>query len=133
MIRTMKEILDLIENDDPQQQKQIASVVASESVWFAFIEARPELRRAVTLNKHLPDSVLRKLARDDDRLIRFDVAMKRRLPMELFALLASDTDEGVRHRIAFNAKTPREIIQRLAEDPSPLVSAEARRRLAQKG
>jgi hypothetical protein len=127
---TAEQIASIAESPNSQVQRQIVWLEAPADAWQELIRGRPELRRAVALNKQLPAEVLAELAGDDDVNLRVDIAMKRRLPRELFLLLANDADESVRHRVAFNAKTPIDIVRLLAEDSSTLVSTEARRRLA---
>lgn len=127
---TVEQIVSIAESPDPRVRRQIVSLDAPADVWRALLSSRPELRRAVALNKQLPAQVLADSAGDEDANVRIDVAMKRRLPPELHLLLANDADESVRHRVAFNPKTPIDVIRRLADDPSTLVSTEARRRLA---
>jgi hypothetical protein len=126
---TAKQIIEIAESGDLEVQRQITSIETSADVWLSLIRTRPDLRRAVTLNKGLPIEVLAELAADEDPAVRIDVAMKRQLSAELFLLLAADRDEGVRQRIALNPKVPTDILRTLAEDRSSLVSSAARRRL----
>jgi hypothetical protein len=125
----VKQIIEIAESEDLDVQRQITSVEATADVWLSLVRERPDLRRAVTLNKRLPIEVLAELASDNDPSVRIDIAMKRQLSAELFVLLAADRDEGVRQRIALNPKVPTEILRSLAEDESSLVSSAARGRL----
>lgn len=101
----------------------------SEEVWIQIIKNHSELKRTVTLNRYLPENVLRILASDADAQVRTDVANRRALPQDLFAVLARDNDEGVRARIAWNRKSPKSVLDRLALDSADTVSEPARRRV----
>jgi len=132
MITTPEEFLNLAHLDDDQSRQRLRSETAAESVWESIVSKYPQLKRAVTLNKNLPENILRMLAKDPDPLIRTDIAMKRALPEDIFVLLTDDPDEVVRARIAWNKKTPRNLLLKLAADASQLVSEPAKKQIAEK-
>lgn len=129
MIDSLSHFVSLVEKDTDKARASLRGSEAMESVWIEILEARPDLVRVVTLNKLLPDSILRLLAKHPDSDVRTDVANKRRLPHDVFELLALDDDESVRARIAWNKKTPVEVLERLANDEEKIVSDPARNRL----
>jgi asparagine synthetase A len=124
-----EDFLGLIELNDEQSLQRLRSETATESVWEEIINKHPHARRAVTLNKTLPENILRLLARDTDPLVRADIAMRRALPEDIFAILSKDPEETVRARIVCNRKTPRALIQKLTDDSSIVVSSSAKKQL----
>lgn len=130
VISSVEEFASLVLNGDEESQSRIRNDQAPQEVWLRIIASRPDLIRAVTLNKHLPECVIRTLAAHANADVRFDVANRRALPDDLFDKLAGDSDETVRARIAWNKKTPKAILVRLSEDRCPLVSEPAKKRLA---
>jgi hypothetical protein len=132
MIVKPEEFLGFVDRDDEQSKQRLRSEPATESVWEEIIVKYPHLKRAVTLNKNLPEGILRLLAKDPDPLVRTDIAMKRTLPRDVFVLLAEDSDELVRARIAWNKKTPKNLLQKLAMDVSQVVAEPAKRQIAHK-
>ena len=132
MIIKPEDFLGFVDKDDEQSKQRLRSETAAESVWEEIIVKYPHLKRAVTLNKNLPEAILRLLAKDQDPLVRTDIAMKRTLPREVFVLLAEDSDELVRARIAWNKKTPLDLLQKLAADVSQVVAEPAKKQIAHK-
>jgi hypothetical protein len=129
MIESLQEFINLVERDDESSRLRLRSDFASSTVWEEVLLLRPDLKRAVTLNKTLDDRVLRLLANDPDHLVRSDIANRRGLPRDLFELLARDPNESVRARIAWNKKTPDEVLRFLLMDQSEFVAEPARKRL----
>jgi len=129
MIESVEQFAALVENGSGDALATIRHGEASEEIWLQIIYSAPELVRAVTLNKQLPDSILRRLAMHVDAEVRSDIANKRGLPSDVFEILAADEDESVRARLAWNRKTPRAILQRLANDEELIVSEPARARI----
>ena len=132
MLTKAEEYLSLVGSEDDGSRKKLRFGNATESVWLEIIAHHPHLKRTVTLNKSLPEPILRLLAKDADPAVRTDIAMKRTLPRDVFELLATDTDESVRARVALNQKTPHGLLQKLAGDVSWLVAESAQRRLGEK-
>jgi hypothetical protein len=132
-VSSAEEYATLIDLGDPESQDRLRNETISEDVWLQIIAVRPDLVRAVTLNKNLPESVIRILALNTDPNVRSDIAMKRSLPADLFQKLSEDIDESVRTHIAFNKKTPRAILERLMDDDCPVVSEAARKRKDEQG
>jgi hypothetical protein len=131
MITSAEEFMQLRLSAEPDEYRRAATEEAPEAVWLDLIERFPEMREWAALNKTLPENVLWKLVRDEDRRVRFQVAMRRRLTEDMFSVLASDEDDGVRSRVCWNKRAPQPILERLAKDNSPMVAEAARRRLAQ--
>ena len=129
MIESFSEFLDLVDRNDASSHLRLRTEMAPESLWMEVISQRADLKRIVTLNKTLGDPVIRLLARDNDPLIRCDIANRRRLPLEVFDLLVRDPDESVRARIAWNKKTPNEVLKRLLTDESRVVIEAVRKKL----
>jgi|SRR5450756_183329 len=130
MITKPEEFLSFADQVDEQSRQRVRSETAAESVWEKIIVKYPHLKRTVTLNKNLPEGILRLLARDPDPLVRTDIAMKRALPSDVFILLADDPDESVRARIAWNKKTPKNLLRKLAADVSQVVAEPAKKQIA---
>lgn len=130
MISSVDEFAALVLKGDEESLDRIRHDLASEEVWLNILAQRPDLVRALTLNKHLPEGVLRMLASHSSADVRCDVASRRALPSDVFDKLAGDLDETVRARIAWNKRTPRAILLRLSEDPSSIVREPAINRLS---
>jgi hypothetical protein len=109
MITSAEEFARLRQSDDLTEQHRASHEAASEAVWLDVIRIYPKLRKWVVHNKTVPLSILRLLASDDDRHVRWNVATKRKLDHALFEALSGDPDEGVRRAIANNAKCPEDI------------------------
>jgi hypothetical protein len=130
MISSAREFVELMElHWADHRERRWREDVASEAVWFEVIQTRPDLRSAVAMNRHLPDAVLVRLAKDEDERVRCLVAEKRRLPSELFMLLARDPDDAVRSTIAHNKKVPVAVLEELVHDRWKEIANTARQRL----
>lgn len=116
-IQSADEFVALRTSPDPERQRLAATLPASEAVWLAVIDARPDMRLWVAQNKTVPLAVLRRLAADADADVRRMVAMKRKCDAELFGRLAADPDPGVRLAVALNPKAPEPVLGRLRDDP----------------
>ena len=119
-----------MEEDTDEARACLRNDEASENLWSEILDTHPDLVRVITLNKVLPDSTLRLLARHPDESVRIDIANKRKIPFDVFELLAGDENEAVRARLAWNKKTPLKILEKLAEDKEEVVFEPARDRLA---
>ncbi len=108
----LEKYLLLAEND----YEKARNIKKSSMFWFDFLEKYPDFKEEASLNKHLPDEILRLLAEDNNNNIRLTIAMKRRLPADVFELLSSDENESVRLAIARNPKASCEILQRMKDD-----------------
>ncbi|MDA7632602.1 hypothetical protein N8766_00700 [bacterium] len=106
---------------------------ATEATWLEILRSDDHYVRIVTLNKTLPESILRHLSRHGSSEVRVDIANRRGLPVDVFETLALDVDESVRARIAWNKKTPAEVLKQLASDTESIVSEPALKRLSQLG
>lgn len=105
-------------------------IVADDEFWLDIIKNHPDYREAVALNRHLSDSVLEILAKDNDWRIRSFVAEKRQCPVEIMRLLARDQHEAVRHSVARNRRVSPEILAVLIHDPWERIAEYARKRLS---
>lgn len=121
MIESAEEFVRLRGSSDPVEYRRAAHEEASIEVWTDIIARFPEMRSWVAHNKTVPVEVLRRLARDNDPLVRCAVADKRKLTRELFRQLAGDQDAVVRSRLTYNRKVPSDVLETLAADPVPLV------------
>ena len=92
------------------------SIVETSEFWRELLRMHPDLKFEVSLNKFLPDDIIKNFAEDDDDNIRLTVAMKRRISPEVFDLLSSDENESVRLAVAGNPKTPRYILDKMKDD-----------------
>jgi hypothetical protein len=131
-ISSVQEFLTIVAEQQPEMQQALRNVEASEKTWLEILEAHPELKRLMTLNRTLPESVLQRLANDIDPNVRCDVANRRGLSASLFLELAHDTDESVRSRIAWNKKTPVDLLKGLSTDSAEIVRVPAREALKQR-
>jgi hypothetical protein len=129
MISSADEFRRLRLASDADDYRRAASDEASDEVWIDVIDRYPDLREWVAHNKTVPLTILRRLAADSDKRVRYVVASKRTLDLPLFEMLACDPDEGVRDRIACNAKTPLSVRLRLAADSVGFVAENARARI----
>ncbi len=68
-----------------------------------------------------PISILKILAKDKDRSIRFCVAKNPNTPINILKILAKDKDSQVRYYVAKNPNTPVSILEKLAKDNFPNV------------
>lgn len=96
------------------------------AVWQVLIRDYPDCRYWAAHSCHVPDEILRLLARAEEWRVRGRVGQKRRTPPDVLAQLAADPSEIVRQRVAANAKAPQELIERLAGDPVETVARVAR-------
>ena len=111
-INSYQEFILMLENNSPY----LRWIKASYSVWIDILTKYSEYKNEVSLNKNLPDQILKLLAEDDDWQIRSTIAMKRKLPYEVFFKLAFDKNESVRMSIALNRKTPFEVLNQMKND-----------------
>ena len=130
MINSAEEFVELRCSEIQEEYSRANEESALMETWLDVIGRYPEMREWVARNKAVPLEILRVLAGDPDRAIRFAVASKRKLDRALFDSLSRDADEGVRQRIAYNQKTPHEILERLSADESALVRSVASQRLS---
>lgn len=98
-----------------------AFVRATEDLWLALIESRPDLRLHIAFNKTTTEPVLMRLAQDPDPRVRNRIAMTRRLTLPIFQMLARDASEDIRGTVVFNPKLPDEVKAVLRRDPSAWV------------
>jgi len=63
-----------------------------------------------------PENILRELAKDNEWVIRYNVAKHPNTPKDLLRQLAKDTDEGVRRHVAENPNTSEKVLRNLAKD-----------------
>jgi hypothetical protein len=114
MITSADEFARLRQSDDGSEQFRASHASAPEAVWIDVTRRYPELRKWVAHNKTVPLAILRLLAKDEDRNVRWTVATKRKLDRDLFEMLADDSDESVRRAVANNAKCPQELKNRIS-------------------
>jgi hypothetical protein len=129
MIESFDAFVELADGDDEASRQRLRWDCAPVAVWEEVLRRRPDLKRTVTLNKTLGESVIRSLANDPDPSVRWDIANRRGLPVDLFDHLARDPDESVRARIAWNKKTPETVLRCLLADKSDVVLEPIRKRL----
>ncbi len=134
MITSLSEYESLLNSDDVEDRHRVARDSAPAEVWLKIISEMPEYRAYVVQNKTLPLDVLRVLAQDVDRDVRFTVAMRRAAAKDetIADLLASDSDAGVRAALAKNPKLRQTVLQRLAGDEDDWVRECAENSLAQR-
>ncbi|WP_238419530.1 HEAT repeat domain-containing protein [Gordonia sp. 'Campus'] len=134
MITSLSEYESLLNSDDLEDRHRAARDSAPAEVWLRIISEVPEYRAFVVQNKTLPLDVLRILAQDVDRDVRFTVAMRRAAAKDetITDLLASDPDAGVRAALAKNPKLSQTLLQRLARDEDEWVRECAENSLAQR-
>ncbi|PTX99385.1 hypothetical protein DB346_16165 [Verrucomicrobia bacterium LW23] len=133
MIFSTTEYLQLVETDDQPSRHRLRWEAAPLDVWLDVLSQHPEFKRAVASNKLLEIPVMRVLARDNDPLVRCDIAEKPNLPDDLFYLLANDADEAVRARVAYNKNVPLDILHYLKNDSSDVVVQAVKNRLRPAG
>jgi hypothetical protein len=92
------------------------TIVKASEFWFELLRLYPAFKSEISLNKSLPDEILKMLSEDGDDNIRLTVAMKRRLPQQVFERLSTDENESVRLAISRNPKTPSYILSRMEND-----------------
>jgi ABC-type transporter MlaC component len=76
--------------------------------------------------------LLQQLAKDDDTLVRSEVARNPNTPVQLLQQLAKDDDTLVRSEVARNPNTPVELLQQLAKDDHEVVRRAAKPTLIEK-
>ncbi|ANY23612.1 hypothetical protein [Gordonia terrae] len=134
MITSLSEYESLLNSDDLEDRHRVARDSAPAEVWLRIISEVPEYRAFVVQNKTLPLDVLRILAQDVDRDVRFTVAMRRAAAKDetIARLLASDSDAGVRAALAKNPKLDQTVLQQLARDEDEWVRECAQDSLARR-
>lgn len=134
MITSLSEYESLLNSDDLEDRHRVARDSAPAEVWLKIISEVPEYRAFVVQNKTLPLDVLRILAQDVDRDVRFTVAMRRAAAKDetIAGLLASDSDAGVRAALAKNPKLDQTVLQQLARDEDEWVRECAQDSLTQR-
>ncbi|MBM4386058.1 MAG: hypothetical protein FJ091_22185, partial [Deltaproteobacteria bacterium] len=75
-----------------------------------------DVREQVAGNASTPAEVLGRLAQDEDWEVRMGVAGNASMPAEVLGRLAQDKDTDVRAAVAANAAMPAEVLGRLAQD-----------------
>jgi hypothetical protein len=80
------------------------------------LDELPEEWGEVSLNKTLPDAVLRRLAYEGDEDIRKGVAMKHRCPEDVLSFLAQGDSELVRVIVLNNKNVSRSILARMRDN-----------------
>jgi hypothetical protein len=131
MINSAEEFVELVASDDRGLRRRAAHDTATNEVWSDIIERYPEMRQWVARNDTSPLHILRALARDPDRKVRFHVARAPQAESDVLEMLASDAESSVRARVAWNKTTPKETLLRLVDDPSEDVAQVAKKRLSQ--
>jgi len=116
MIESAEEFVYLRNSEVIEEYGRAANEEASLDTWQEVIMRYPEMKKWVAHNKSVPLEILRILAADSDRDVRWVVATKRKLSKELQLQLARDCDEGVRNRIAYNTKAYKEPLELLTHD-----------------
>ncbi len=129
MIESLDHFDCLVEEGGEKSQEQIRNDRVPESILFEIIQKRADLCRVVTLNRNLPESIIRLLAEFEDPNVRADVAMRRSVPIDVREKLARDVDDSVRARVAWNEKTAKLLLELLANDELSIVAEPAQQRL----
>jgi hypothetical protein len=83
-------------------------------------------RLLVAKHRNLPQTLLRRLARDDDWRVRQAIAAHMRTPPKVLQSLAKDSDRDVREAVARNSQTPAESLEHLLADNNDAVRLAAR-------
>jgi len=125
MITTAEEFVSLRRSND----QRAACEPAAEDVWVRVITDYPDMQEWVVLNKHVPISILYRLAATGDYRVRHAIAMKRKCPVELLAKFAKDECQGVRMMVARNPATPSIILRELSADTCPEIAEAANHQL----
>lgn len=124
MINSAEEFILLRDSNVKEEYDRSAAEEAPIAVWKDVIDRFPEYRKWVAHNKTTPLEILALLCQYDAD-VRSWVAMKRKLSEELFDFLSRDEDEIVRVNVASNRKTPLYILERLAQDKDKDISSAA--------
>ncbi|NGN91647.1 hypothetical protein G5C66_02690 [Nocardioides sp. KC13] len=132
MIATATELLGLLADESPESVRRIRHDTAPAEVWLEVLQRAPEHADTVALNKALPLTVLRVLAKSEDSRVRFAVVQKKRLSSDLLTQLATDPDEGIRLAVAEHRNTAQSTLRTLATDSWDRVRDAAERRLEDK-
>jgi hypothetical protein len=130
MITSLKEYVLLLEDNDADVRRTLATEEASAQTWHVILDNRPDLASEVAINKKLPSEIVDRLIATGCNRTRSLVAMKRALTNEQFQRLASDMNESVRALIASNKKTPIAILEHLAHDESEIVLGAAKAQMS---
>lgn len=88
-------------------------------------EENATIRMRVAENPQAPPSLLKQLAQDPEPEVRLGVAENPNASSELMEKLAADDHEDVRLGIASNPQCPQSILKRLAADDNPHIVAAA--------
>ncbi|SIO92689.1 hypothetical protein VSP9026_00307 [Vibrio spartinae] len=118
MIHSAKEFIRLRGSSEPDDYMRAGTEEAPLDVWMEVIEKNKDMRVWVARNRAIPTEIIRKLAYDNDDLVRHAIASKYPLEEELYILFSKDPDEGVRNRIACNKRTPSYILKEMADSDS---------------
>lgn len=79
------------------------------------------VRQEVALNKNTPIDILRKLADDGYYWVHRGVASNPNTPVDILRELAENEKIGIRMGVASNTSTPVDVLRKLANDEDPLV------------
>lgn len=96
------------------------------------LDELPEEWGEVSLNKTLPDAVLRRLAYEGDEDIRKFIAMKHRCPQDVLSFLAQDDSTLVRLIVLDNKNVSRSILLLMSDsDDNDWIRERAQFKLSQ--
>jgi hypothetical protein len=129
MIESIEEFIRLVNSEKKEEYQRARTEEASEDVWMAIIDKYCDLRLDVVRNKTVPLSILKRLAADNDSIVRSEVASKRKATPELLLKLSSDDESIVRFAVACNKSTPKRILELMVDDDYDEVVRVAKDRL----
>ncbi len=95
------------------------------TVYEAFRNGGPKVRRKLAENPSTPEDVLFALAMDADPTVRGSLAKNRSVPLAILEQLVIDNDVSVRMKLAEESALPAHILRRLCEDFEPQVQIQA--------
>lgn len=132
MICNIDEYLNLVNSEDKEDTNRTINEELSSELILEIIKNYPGKKSWLAHNKHLPVSVLRLLALDENDDVRFTIAMKKKCDRHIFEILMKDPNFSVRMAVVRNNKLPIDLLKLLAFDKENEISEEAKRIITEK-
>lgn len=129
MIESVDDYVELVRAGREGLVERYRWVEAEESVWMQILDALPDEWSEVSLNKTLPDSVLRRLVREGDERVRKIVAMKHKCLQDLLILLSEDPCSSVQFSVLNNKNVSRSTLLRMCDSDDDWIRERARLKL----
>lgn len=101
----------------PKVWQSVREMSAATEVWHEILDRAPDQANTVSMNRTIPEEIMRRLATNEDWRVRDSAIGLRRPSADILAMLAHDEHDAVRSTVATHPSTRIETLETMRDDP----------------